>query len=200
MSIHRGDFVSIMGESGSGKSTLLNIMGLLDRPTTGTVVVGGHSISSLPDSQLSRRRGGSIGFVFQSFHLLDSRNSLENVMLGMAYSALSEAVKKERARYALHRVGLDHRVSAFPVTMSGGERQRVAIARAVATDARIILADEPTGNLDAASSERILALMEDLNTEGIAWVVVTHSESVAARASRRLCVVDGRLLQHDDVV
>lgn len=191
--VHPGEYVAVTGYSGSGKSTLLNLIGLLDRPTTGAVQVGGVDTKSFTDDQRSALRGRSIGFVFQGFHLLQNRTARENVELGMLYRGLPYPERRRRAEVALEQVGLAHRMNAYPSTMSGGECQRVAIARALAAEVALLLADEPTGNLDAATSERVLRLFDELHIGGLSLIVVTHNPEVADRAQRHLVMVDGSL-------
>jgi putative ABC transport system ATP-binding protein len=193
MAIGRGDYVSIMGPSGSGKSTLLNVLGLLDRPTVGRYVLDGVDTAPLRDRDRARLRGRRLGFVFQAFHLLPRRTVLENTVLGMAYSGVARSERRERAWRALERVSMTHRAAFYPTTLSGGERQRVAIARAVAPSPALLLADEPTGNLDAATSGEVLGVLEELNRSGLAVAVVTHDPEVAAAARRRFTMRDGRL-------
>lgn len=193
LSIARGDYLAISGPSGSGKSTLLNLLGLLDRPTGGSVLVRDRPVDDLPDPARSAIRGRTVGFVFQAFHLLAGRTAVQNVELGMIYRGIAPQERRDRALRALARVGMEHRVDARPTTLSGGERQRVAIARALASEVALLLADEPTGNLDSATGERVLALFDDLRAEGMTLVVVTHSHDVARRAARRLSMTDGVL-------
>ncbi|MDR2377838.1 MAG: ABC transporter ATP-binding protein [Bifidobacteriaceae bacterium] len=193
MVIHQGDYVSIMGPSGSGKSTLLNVLGLLDRPTVGRYELDGVDTAPLKDRDRTRLRGRRLGFVFQAFHLLARRSVLENVALGMTYSGVPRGQRRGRAWRALERVSMTHRASFYPTTLSGGERQRVAVARAVAGEPALLLADEPTGNLDAATSAEVLELLEDLNRSGLAIAVVTHDPEVSAAARRRFAMRDGRL-------
>ncbi|WP_168583344.1 ABC transporter ATP-binding protein [Gephyromycinifex aptenodytis] len=188
-----GDYLAICGASGSGKSTMLNLLGLLDRPTSGHVIVHGTCVDDLPDHRRAGLRGATIGFVFQAFHLLNDKSATANVELGMLYRGLPRAERAERARAALKRVGLSHRLDASPATMSGGERQRVAIARALAADVDVLLADEPTGNLDSATGESILELFDELHGDGLTLIVVTHSDDVAARAGRVAVMADGVL-------
>lgn len=189
--LRRGDWLSITGPSGAGKSTLLNIIGCLDRPTSGVYFVDGVDTTTLTDAQRTGLRAHRIGFVFQSFHLLPYRNVLENVMLAEVYRRGPYRGRRERAMAALQRVGLGHRVDFLPSRLSGGERQRVAIARALAGEPSLLLCDEPTGNLDSKSSANILDLLEQLNHEGLTLIVVTHDEAVANRAFRRISIVDG---------
>lgn len=193
LTIERGDYLSIIGPSGSGKSTLLHLLGLLDRPTAGTYHLDGDDTVTLTDRQRTALRGGRIGFVFQSFHLLGHRSVLENVMLALRYGGVPRADREERARTALHRAGMDHRVAALPTTLSGGERQRVAIARALATGPSLLLADEPTGNLDSVSSAGVLDMFDEFHDEGLTLAVITHDQQVSARADRRARITDGRL-------
>jgi putative ABC transport system ATP-binding protein len=195
MTINWGDYVSIMGPSGSGKSTLLNVLGLLDRPTVGRYELDGVDTAPLRDRDRTRLRGRRLGFVFQAFHLLVRRTVLENVVLGMAYGGIPRAERRERAWRALERVSMTHRALFYPSTLSGGERQRVAIARAVAGSPGLLLADEPTGNLDAATSAEVLGVLEDLNRSGLAIAVVTHDPEVSAAARRRFTMRDGRLAE-----
>lgn len=189
--IGANDYVTITGPSGSGKSTLLNILGLLDTPSTGSYRINGIEMTGLRESVRGSVRGQLFGFVFQAFHLLPGRTALENVELGMLYGPRSRRERRERAEQTLARVGLAHRAHADPRTLSGGERQRVAIARAVACGPRVLFCDEPTGNLDSATAEEVLALFDRLHAEGQTIVLVTHDPTVAARAHRRLHLVDG---------
>ena len=193
LDVFPGDYLAVTGPSGSGKSTLLNLLGLLDSPSSGSIRVHGVRIEELSDPERSAIRGQTIGFVFQSFHLLASRTATENVELGMLYRGLPPAERRDRALTALARVGLAHRLDALPSTMSGGERQRVAIARALASKVELLLADEPTGNLDTATGERVLDLFDDLHAEGLTLIVVTHNPEVAARAQRQYVMTDGHL-------
>ena len=193
MEIRPGDFVSIMGPSRSGKSTLLNLLGLLDTPTVGRYELAGVDTGGLTDAARTRLRGKQIGFVFQAFHLLPRRTAFDNVRLGMAYSGVPRGERADRAAAALDRMGLAHRTGFFPPTLSGGERQRVALARAVAGAPSLLLADEPTGNLDQATSQGVLDLLGELNADGLTIVVVTHDSMVASTASRRFTMDDGRL-------
>jgi putative ABC transport system ATP-binding protein len=193
LSIAAGDYVSVMGPSGSGKSTLLNVLGLMDRPTVGQYTLDGIATGALNERDRSRLRGTAFGFVFQAFHLLARRTVWENVALGMAYSGLPRAGRAERVDEALAKVDLTHRAWAKPSTLSGGERQRVAIARAIAAGPTLLLADEPTGNLDEATSSGILEVFDALHREGLTLLVVTHDPKVAARAARRITMRDGRI-------
>jgi len=193
--IQQGDFVSIMGPSGSGKSTLLNLLGLLDAPTVGRYELAGVDTAGLSDRARSGLRGAQLGFVFQAFHLLARRTVFENVVLGMAYSPVPRRERAGRARQAIEQMGLGHRAGFFPATLSGGERQRVALARAVAAQPSLLLADEPTGNLDRASAHQVLGLLEQLNGQGITIAVVTHDPQVAAVARRRFTMSDGHIAE-----
>ncbi|MCL2803993.1 MAG: ABC transporter ATP-binding protein [Micrococcales bacterium] len=193
MTIRAGDYVSIMGPSGSGKSTLLNVLGLLDTPTVGTYRLAGVDTIGLKDKARTNLRGRRLGFVFQAFHLLPRRTVLDNVVMGMAYSGVPRAERVRRAITALERVSLLQRASFYPITLSGGERQRVAVARAIAGQPAVLLADEPTGNLDQATSGGMLDVLDGLNAQGLTVVVVTHDKSVAERAGRRMVMADGRL-------
>ena len=193
VSIADGEYVSITGPSGSGKSTMLNILGLLDRPTVGEYRLGGVLTGVLDEDERAAVRARQLGFVFQAFHLMSRRTALQNVLLPMLYNGIPRAEREPRAREALERVGLRHRTDFLPGTLSGGERQRVAVARAVASRPRVLLADEPTGNLDQATSAEIMALFEELHADGLTLVVITHDEDVARRASRRIRLADGRV-------
>jgi putative ABC transport system ATP-binding protein len=189
--IGQGDHVSLTGRSGSGKSTLLNLMGLLDRPTAGSVTFTGTDTRHIPDRKLSELRACGIGFVFQTFNLIPQRSAAENVAIALMYQQVPASERRSLALRALDRVGMVHRAHARPGQLSGGERQRVAIARAVAGRPRLVLCDEPTGNLDEANSGAVLDLLDSLNADGIAVVVVTHDAGVAARARRHLLMADG---------
>ncbi|MFE6836835.1 ABC transporter ATP-binding protein [Streptomyces sp. NPDC057705] len=193
LTVRRGDFVTVVGPSGSGKSTFLNIAGLLDAPTHGTYLLDGIDTGALKDADRTALRGRRIGFVFQSFHLLPHRSALENVLLAMVYNGVPRHERARRARAALVRVGLGHRIDALPTRLSGGERQRVAIARALVARPSLLLCDEPTGNLDTKNAETVLALLDELHTEGMTVVVITHDPVVAARAARRVTIRDGVL-------
>jgi putative ABC transport system ATP-binding protein len=199
--VDSGDFVAIMGPSGSGKSTLMNIIGCLDRPTDGTYVLDGADVSQLSRDQRAIIRNAKIGFVFQSFNLLARTSSMENVELPLLYGdlALSKRERHERARAALHHVGLAGREGNYPSQLSGGQQQRVAIARALVTDPAILLADEPTGNLDSRTSIEIMAIFQDLNDEGKTIVLITHEPDIAQHAKRIVHVRDGRIQQDERI-
>ena len=197
LSIDQGDYVAIVGPSGSGKSTLMHLLGCLDRPTTGSLLLGGRDVADLSDSELADLRNHTIGFVFQSFQLLGRTSALENVALPLVYRGLRRAERRVRAIAALDSVGLGHRLGHRPGQLSGGEQQRVAIARALVGEPTVLLADEPTGNLDTRSGADVMALLSRLNAErGVAVVVVTHDPEVAAHARRRIDVRDG-LIERD---
>jgi len=193
--IAAGDFVVIRGVSGSGKSTLLNILGCLDSPTTGTYLLDGADVSHQSDAELSKVRSQKIGFIFQSFNLLPRTTAIENVELPMIYAG--RAVSRSRAVQVLARVGLSHRERHFATELSGGEQQRVAIARSLINDPALILADEPTGNLDEAAGEAVMKILHGLNEEGRTIVLVTHDDAVAAHARRILLIRDGVLRESE---
>ena len=193
LAIEAGDYLSIVGPSGSGKSTMLNILGLLDRPSVGEYRMAGALTSALADDERAAVRARFLGFVFQSFHLMPHRTVLDNVLMPMLYSGVPRGERVERARLALEKVGLGNRIGFLPTTLSGGERQRVAVARAVVSGPRLLLADEPTGNLDATTSSEVMSLFEALNADGLTVVLITHDREVAERAARRIRITDGRL-------
>jgi putative ABC transport system ATP-binding protein len=193
LTIHSGEYVAIMGPSGSGKSTLLNMIGCLDRPSSGDYLLGGQSVAQLDDDELSSIRGARIGFVFQSFNLIAQLNVIENIEIPMYYQGFSEQDSAERAHELAGLVGLADRVDHRPAELSGGQQQRVAIARALGNDPLIILADEPTGNLDSTSGTDILAILDRLHSEGKTLIVVTHDEHIAIKAERVIRLFDGRI-------
>ncbi len=195
LTIGQGEFVAIMGHSGSGKSTLMNILGCLDRPTGGQYMLDGIDVASLSNDALSDIRNQKIGFVFQAFHLIPRTSALKNVELPMIYARVPAKERLQRATMLLEKVGLGQRLDHMPNELSGGQKQRVAIARALANEPPILLADEPTGNLDSASTMEIMELFTQLNREGMTVLIVTHEDDVAAFTDRVLWFEDGRLLQ-----
>jgi putative ABC transport system ATP-binding protein len=200
MSIEEGDFISIMGPSGSGKSTLLNIVGCLDRPTSGTYTIAGNRVEKMNDNRLADIRNQLIGFVFQSFHLLPDLDAQANVELPLIYRGMGGRERSRRAKHALESVGLGERVHHLPSQLSGGEQQRVAIARAIAGEPRVILADEPTGALDSKSGENIMAIFQHLNKEmGITIVQVTHEENIARYGQSIFRLKDGKIDRIEEV-
>lgn len=194
LTVLTGEWVAVVGPSGSGKSTLLNLMGALDQPTSGTVRIDGYDVAGLDDERLSALRGHSLGFVFQSFHLLASLTALENVATALVYRGVPAAERRERAAAAMTRVGLGHRVGHRPAQLSGGECQRVAIARALVGQPALVLADEPTGNLDTRTGEEIMGLFRDLHGDGTTLVLITHDPAIAASAPRRVRIRDERIV------
>jgi putative ABC transport system ATP-binding protein len=189
-----GEFVAIMGPSGCGKSTLLNILGLLDNPTSGKYVLNGTDVSTYNESQRTKLRKGVIGFVFQSFNLIEELNVFENIELPLLYMGISSSVRKEKVNNAMDRMQITHRAKHFPQQLSGGQQQRVAIARAVVAGPSIILADEPTGNLDSKNGKEVMSLLTELNKEGTTVVMVTHSQHDAGYASRIINLFDGQIV------
>jgi putative ABC transport system ATP-binding protein len=193
VSFYEGEYVSIMGPSGSGKSTFLNILGCLDKPSGGRYLLGKEDVSTLNDNELSSIRGRRIGFIFQSFNLIRQLNIVENIEVAMYYQRVPKIESRQRATMLAERVGLGDRIKHRPFELSGGQQQRVAIARALANDPLIILADEPTGNLDTQSGKEILMMLDELNAQGKTIIVVTHDEYVAERTHRSIHLLDGRI-------
>jgi putative ABC transport system ATP-binding protein len=198
--IERGEFVAIMGSSGSGKSTLMNILGCLDAPTAGRYLLDGVDVRDIPEDDLADLRNRKIGFVFQSFNLVPRTSAVANVELPLAYAGLGRAERRRRAAAALDAVGMQDRMDHLPSELSGGQQQRAAVARAIVTNPAIVLADEPTGNLDSHSTADILAIFERLNAEGRTVVLITHEPDVAARARRVIRLGDGRVLSDQSTV
>ena len=194
LEIQAGEYISVMGPSGSGKSTLLNLLGLLDRPTSGTYWLNDKDVSALGDSELAGQRQRNIGFIFQSFHLIPRLSALENVELPLVLAGTALKERRERAREVLDAVGLSARLDHRPDQLSGGERQRVAIGRAIVMKPGVLLADEPTGNLDSKSGAEVVEIIEQLNRGGISLLVVTHDPDIGGRARRHLVMHDGRII------
>jgi putative ABC transport system ATP-binding protein len=193
LGVDRGEYLAVMGPSGSGKSTLMNLIGCLDTPTSGSYVLNGREVARMTDDELAAIRNQEIGFVFQTFNLLPRTNALQQVELPLVYSGLARKDRRERAVQALAAVGLSDRMNHMPNEMSGGQRQRVAIARALINDPSILLADEPTGNLDSQTGAEIMALFDELNQRGNTIVLVTHEEDIAAHARRVVRLLDGKV-------
>jgi len=194
LEIQAGEYISVMGPSGSGKSTLLNLLGLLDRPTSGTYWLNDKDVSALGDSELAEQRQRNIGFIFQSFHLIPRLSALENVELPLVLAGAPPKERRARAREVLDAVGLSARLDHRPDQLSGGERQRVAIGRAIVMRPGVLLADEPTGNLDSKSGDEVIEIIEQLNRDGISLLVVTHDPDIGGRARRHLVMHDGRIV------
>jgi len=194
LDIARGELVAVVGPSGSGKSTLLHVIGTLDRPSTGSVVIDGFDVARLSDNELSALRAGRIGFVFQLFHLAPGVPTIDNVADGLLYTGIALRERRRRAALALERVGMRHRLTHRPHELSGGEKQRTAIARAVVGEPSLLLADEPTGALDSQSGESLMRLIADLHDDGTTIVVITHDRDVAAHLSREVSMLDGRVV------
>ena len=192
--IKDGEFVAIMGPSGCGKSTLLNILGLLDNPTEGSYQLLGQEVGKLKEKDRTKFRKGNIGFVFQSFNLIDELNVYENVELPLKYLNISSSERKQRVTEMLKRMNISHRAQHFPQQLSGGQQQRVAIARAVVSNPKLILADEPTGNLDSKNGQEVMTLLKELHQEGTTIIMVTHSQHDASYASRTICLFDGKIV------
>ncbi|MGI8650876.1 MAG: ABC transporter ATP-binding protein [Rubrobacter sp.] len=198
LEVERGEWVSLVGPSGSGKSTLMNVLGLLDRPTSGGYALDGREVSKLKGGELSRARRELVGFVFQSYNLLPRQSARENVEMPMIYAGVGRRDRRKRSLAALERVGLAERARHKPTELSGGQMQRVAIARALINEPALILADEPTGNLDSASSENILGLFRELHASGVTLMIVTHDKEVARRGDRTIEIRDGKLFDGAD--
>ncbi len=198
LTVEEGEYVAIMGPSGSGKTTLMNIIGCLDRPTSGTYELAGENVLKLKDRELSDLRLKSIGFVFQSFQLMPRESAVENVALPLSYAGVRKKERRVRATKALERVGLGDRVNFRPTQLSGGQKQRVAIARAMVNHPKILLADEPTGALDSKSGEQIMELFDSLNEEGVTIVMITHDPKIAAKAKRIVRIIDGEIYEGEE--
>ena len=194
LEVKEGEFVAIMGPSGCGKSTLLNILGLLDNPTDGSYKLLGQEVADLKEKERTRVRKGKLGFVFQSFNLIDELNVYENVELPLVYLGMKPAIRKEKVKQVLEKVNLLHRANHFPQQLSGGQQQRVAIARAVVTDCKLLLADEPTGNLDSVNGVEVMELLRELNRQGTTIIIVTHSQRDATYAHRIIRLLDGKIV------
>ena len=198
LTVEEGEYVAIMGPSGSGKTTLMNIIGCLDRPTSGTYELAGENVLKLKDRELSDLRLKSIGFVFQSFQLMPRESAVDNVALPLSYAGVRKKERRDRATKALERVGLGDRVNFRPTQLSGGQKQRVAIARAMVNHPKILLADEPTGALDSKSGEQIMELFDSLNEEGVTIVMITHDPKIAAKAKRIIRIIDGEIYEGEE--
>ena len=192
--VKEGEFVAVMGPSGCGKSTLLNILGLLDNPTGGTYTLLGKEVGDLREKERTQFRKGNLGFVFQSFNLIDEMTVFENVELPLVYMGVKASERKRRVEEILERMNISHRASHFPQQLSGGQQQRVAIARAVISNPKLVLADEPTGNLDSKNGKEVMLLLQELNREGTTIIMVTHSQHDAQYASRTICLFDGQIV------
>ncbi|THV42739.1 ABC transporter ATP-binding protein [Glycomyces buryatensis] len=197
--VEAGEYVAIVGPSGSGKSTLLNLLGLLDAPTDGTYFLDGHDTSTMKEAKRTKLRADKIGFIFQAFHLMAHRTATENVAMSLVYKGVPRRRRREIAREKLELVGLGHRMDALPTTLSGGERQRVAIARALAAEPSLLLCDEPTGNLDSKTAEAVLATIDELHSQGLTILMITHDHEVAERAQRAVTIRDGQLSEGNNV-
>ena len=197
MRVEEGEYIAIMGPSGSGKSTLMNILGYLDAPTSGTYLFDGEDNARASDARMARIRNGKIGFVFQSFHLMQRRRAWENVALPLMYGNVRRRERKQRAEEALCQVGLEDRLSFYPNQLSGGQCQRVAIARAICTRPKLLLADEPTGALDSKAGQQIMDIFDELHAQGMTIVMITHEHAVAARARKILYIYDGWLKEEE---
>ena len=192
--VKEGEFVAVMGPSGCGKSTLLNILGLLDNPTSGSYQLLGNEVGRLREKERTQFRKGNLGFVFQSFNLIDEMTVFENVELPLVYMGVKASERKRRVNEMLDRMNISHRAGHFPQQLSGGQQQRVAIARAVVSNPKLVLADEPTGNLDSKNGQEVMALLQELNREGTTIIMVTHSQHDAQFASRTICLFDGQIV------
>ncbi len=192
--VKEGEFVAVMGPSGCGKSTLLNILGLLDNPTDGSYQLFGNEVGTLREKERTQFRKGNLGFVFQSFNLIDEMTVFENVELPLVYMGVKASERKRRVNEMLDRMNISHRAGHFPQQLSGGQQQRVAIARAVVSNPKLVLADEPTGNLDSKNGQEVMALLQELNREGTTIIMVTHSQHDAQFASRTICLFDGQIV------
>jgi putative ABC transport system ATP-binding protein len=199
LEVNAGEFIAIMGPSGCGKSTLLNVLGMLDSPDSGRYAFNGEDVAAYPESKLAEIRKLNIGFIFQSFNLVDEMSVAENVMLPLLYQKVPAAEREQRVQSVLERVGIAHRANHRPQQLSGGQQQRVAVARAVVTNPKLILADEPTGNLDTTNGEEVLELLSQLNVDGTTIIMVTHDQGHADHASRVVHMLDGRVLSENVV-